>query len=173
MGVQPAAHFMAAAVALATMSCSLIAPAEYERDAGVEPPPYIVPHTEDPPFESTLQYNVLDAPDYKVTVGDADVNRDLQVRFCLREGADPANKYLLATNPIAAEPTPDHTVERKPIVVKGLEVCNRFAPTNASRFLYVIVAPRTAFVNPENGCDVSPGAGYDYAFWRFTCDEPQ
>src|SRR5512137_2358265 len=86
--VQPAALLAAAVLACATMSCAWIAPAEYAPDAGVEPPPYIVPHSEDPAFESTLQYNVNDSPTFKVTVGDADVNRELQVRFCLREGAD-------------------------------------------------------------------------------------
>jgi hypothetical protein len=154
------------------MSCALLPP-DYAADGGNAPPPYIVPHSEDPAFESTLQYNVNDAPPFKVTIGDPDVNRELEVRFCLRAGSATSDKYRLALTPIAVDPTPDRAADRKPILVESLDVCNQFASTPDTRFLYVIVAPNTLWVNPQNTCDLRSAEGYAYAFWRFTCDRPQ
>lgn len=179
--VRAAVRLTVVAAACATMSLSCIWPAEYEPDAGPVAPPWIVPHQESPPFESTLQYNSSDTQPVKVTVADADLAREIEVRFCLRETADAS--LLLAWNPILAEPNPQPTPERKPVLVADctipsncIQPCNRFggSPTDhTTHFLYTIVAARRDFVSPQNGCDVTPGAGYAYAFWRFTCDKPE
>ena len=154
------------------MSCSLIAPAEFEPDAGPVPPPYIVWESAFPPFFPTLSYNERDVAVFTVTVGHADPSRLLRVRFCARETAESA--FILVNTEKLVEPTPTKTLERKPVSTDEFNICTLFVGSDpsATHYLYVVVTDG-AFRVPNVGCDVSPGAGYDMAGWSFRCDKPK
>jgi hypothetical protein len=171
--VRAAALLLGAAIACATMSCVLL-PAEYEADAGPNPPPYIVWEKAFPPFLPEQKYNDADLAVFTVTVGDADVEQPLLVRFCARSTTQSAF-YIVNTEKLV-EPTQDRAPNRMPISTDGFNPCTIAfetpPPPEQTRYLYVVVTDGT-FRTPNNGCDVTPGSGSATGVWPFTCDKPK
>jgi hypothetical protein len=173
--VRAAALVGTAAVALATMSLSCVWPAEYERDGGVNPPPYVVWDTAFPPFLPVLAFNDADYQTVlTVKVGDADVDQQLLVRFCARKTTQGAD-YIVNTEKLV-EPTSSRTPDRKPVSTDAFNPCtigfDSPVPAEQTRYLYVVVTDGS-FRTPNNGCDVTPGAGSATGVWPFTCDKPK
>jgi hypothetical protein len=161
------------AAACATMTLSCVWPAEYEADAGTPAPPYIVWESAYPPFFPTQAFNEIDHVPFTVTVGDADVNVPLKVRFCERKTPQ-GTSYLQSEQTVA--PSPDHTTNRLPVQSDYIYPCGVFSsadvPLETIRYLYVVVTDG-AFAVQSAGCEVPEGSRSATAAWPFTCDKPK
>jgi len=152
------------------MTTACIWPAEYEPDSGVNPPPYIVWDSAEPPFVPQLTLPTNRKTAFTVTVGDADVNQTLTVRFCARKDTIAGTAYVLVNTEKEIAPTRDHTVDRPALTSDPFDVCTVFNDTGATHYIYVFVTDGS-FLVPGVGCDLTSGAGYAQAAWSFTCTD--
>ena len=170
--VRAALRLTVAAAACATMSLSCVWPAEFEPDAGTPAPPYVVWDSAFPAFLPTQAFNEVDKANFTVTVGDANVDLPLKVRFCERKTTQ-GTGYLVVEK-LVDPSSPKRKPDRTPVQTDNFNPCGFFSsaevPPGAIRYLYVVVTDGS-FTLPSAQCDVAAGL-WATAAWPFTCDKP-